>query len=375
VFTISGTIEREIKKYCFSTKKRSDIIKKSSYIHRLFRDSAGVILLAVSVSGAFAQGESNGQPFNNLQSQIDSLQSQIDALLVNGGMPLAMDVNCSNGETIAGAINSVSMISPLTLTVHGTCNENLLITRSNLTLRGSSQSDGIAGTYIAVLASRSASNIVVENMTVRGSFAAIGCIDSAAVLVSNAVLRDSARGVLAFDGGSCRVDNTKVLDNVQGVTVGRNANLTIRGGDLLNNYIGANVFSGGSLAFEASLSIPGKRTQIKGINTGVNVYNNGSLALQAVDIEGHTGAGVTIRFGGVVHTESNDSAKISNNGRGILIGELGILRVVSSTNFSIQNNAGYGVSCVPGSPFVLSNTQLISFSGNSLSDIDPSCFN
>jgi hypothetical protein len=42
----------QINKQFFSTKKNSEIIKKSSYIHRLFRDSAGVILLAVSVSSA-----------------------------------------------------------------------------------------------------------------------------------------------------------------------------------------------------------------------------------------------------------------------------------------------------------------------------------
>ena len=87
-----------------------------------------------------------------LQKQIDEikeqnsdLQQQFDAL--NQFIaPKAIRVDCAAGDTVTGALDSVAdSPAPVTITIVGVCTETVLINRDDVTLQGTSTTDGILG--------------------------------------------------------------------------------------------------------------------------------------------------------------------------------------------------------------------------------------
>src|SRR5688572_171155 len=90
-----------------------------------------------------APAQAPGQPFADLQRQIDDLplgelQRQIDVLAdaVAGlaGAPISVRVDCAAGQRIGDALQSPP--GPLTIEISGTCVEHVLITRDGVSLVG-----------------------------------------------------------------------------------------------------------------------------------------------------------------------------------------------------------------------------------------------
>jgi len=133
-------------------------------------------------------------------------------------MPAEVSVICP-GQTIAQALQTVSG-RPLTITVNGTCTENLLITRDDVTLRGSSGSGTIAGADPALDTIRidGAKRVVIENLTVTGSStggaAGIRGTHGAAFTVRNATIQGAAGvGVAAMYSSHATIDGNTIQSN------------------------------------------------------------------------------------------------------------------------------------------------------------------
>lgn len=322
--------------------------------------------LAASATEASAQGNSsnaNGQPFDALQQQIDALQSQVDNLTAAISLePIEMYVDCSAGDTVNGAISSAGGLpNSLIITISGTCSESVIITRSNITLVGENPSDGISGFY-SVLASRGASHIEVESMTLGGGSIGLGCFSGATVTARNVNIVNSNTGVMALHGGNCDISDSTIIDNSTGLIVGNGSQVWLRGVDVTNSVAsvtnsdtGAIVHTSSNLNLDRSPT-DSSPTTISKFYRGFQIVSNGSVELSQAIIEGNTADGIFVSSGGSVFVTSSANVAIRNNGRhGISIGNLA--NAILSGVVNISNNDGFGLECI--------GTYAISYAGNS----------
>jgi len=309
--------------------------------------------LAASATGANAQGNSsnaNGQPFEALQQQIDALQTQIDSLTAAISLePIEMYVDCSAGDTVSGAIASAGgMPNSLIITVSGTCYESVFIFRSNVTLVGENPSDGISGNF-SILASRGASHIEVESMTLGGGSVGLGCFSGATVTARNVNIVNSGTGVMAFYGGNCDISDSTIDNNGHGLTLGSNSQVWLRGVDVTTSAIsttsnmGANVLTGSSLSLGRSPT-DFSPTTFSNYYRGLQVTANGSVRILQAIFENNVADGIWADSGSSVFFESSSNAEVRNNGRfGISIGNLSSASLNGVLN--ISDNAILGLYC------------------------------
>lgn len=87
----------------------------------------------------------------------------------DAGPPVTLTVNCEQNQSIANALLTGG--AALTITVQGICNENVTITRDDVTLRGDSTTGGSVTALDPALETiliNGAQRIVIENLTVTG---------------------------------------------------------------------------------------------------------------------------------------------------------------------------------------------------------------
>lgn len=282
----------------------------------------------------------NGKPFQDLQIQIDALQAQINALSSGSVGPIELHVDCGIGESISDALNSVAgNDSEVVVNVSGLCLEDVIITRDDVTIRGTNASSKIQGTF-AVSARRGASRINVENITLTGAYAALSCFSGAAVTATNVTLENSARGVLSFFQGSCNVIDSLIAGNNQGLTVGDNSNINLQGSVVENSNTGANVYGNSSLSTSAS-SLNATST-FRNNRLAMQVYSNG--ALRPVNLEVvNNDVGVRIFGNSTLFMESNSNVYIGYNDQtGLYFGNMS--SSIINSGLIIENN-GIGISC------------------------------
>jgi hypothetical protein len=338
-----------------------------------------ILVLLMSLSGTLiaqsnSQGSSNGQPFIDLQNQVSILQEQIDTLsAIISQNTIEIDVDCAAGDSVSGAISSVGdALNPLEITIIGTCFESVFIFRDNVTLRGQAPSDGISGNY-GVLASRGASHIVVESLTLEGSTAALACVNGANITARNVNLTNSGIGVLALMDGNCEINDSSISENGQGLTIITNGNVWLRGVDVThsgaNSYTtGANIYNNGSLSLTQSTA-DGSHTLISGFDTGLNVFAGGTVRLTRAIIENNTLAGIDVKSGSSLFVEPISDVYVRNNGTGISIDNLATAHL--NNNLQVTDNL-LGLEC-SGSHSIYEFLAPAIIANNTQGDISPSC--
>ncbi|MDP3522303.1 MAG: hypothetical protein Q8S02_16955 [Hydrogenophaga sp.] len=322
------------------------------------------------VSPVFSQGQ-GGQPFQNLQNQIDNLQAQIDAIqLGSSNAPINLAVDCNNGETINGALASVGgAANQLNIEITGECMEQVVLRRSDVHLQGVSPDAGITGNF-ALFAVDGASNISADSLTLDGGLAALACLDNAAVVGSNLVLENSNSGVLAHFGGACDIRDSIVQNNNQGMSVGTNGVVDAKGVTVqYSSGAAANVYTGGSLTLNASAA---GASRVNNNAMGLSIFANASLRPVNVVIEDNQSSGISLFGGGTLFIESNASGGLivqNNSGHGIIIQPLSTAYFAGQV--SLNNNEGYGLVCV--GVHSAGAVENVLAAGNALGDITSSC--
>ncbi|MBU2097432.1 MAG: hypothetical protein KKD00_01625 [Gammaproteobacteria bacterium] len=322
------------------------------------------------VSPVFSQGQ-GGQPFQDLQNQIDDLQAQIDAMLTgNSTAPINLAVDCNNGESINSALASVGGArNQLNIEITGECIEQVILTRSNVHLQGVSADAGITGNY-ALFALNGASNISADSLTLDGGFAAFACLENAAMSGSNLVLENSGNGVLAHSGGACEITDSILQNNNQGMSIGTNGVVDAKGVIVQDNSgTAANVYTGGSLTLNASAAGP---SLIRNNRYGLSNFANGSLRPLSVVIENNQSIGINLFSGGALVMDSYVSGGLvvqNNNGHGIIVQPLSTASFRGDVN--LNNNAGMGLVCI--GVHSAEGVQNILAAGNTNGDISGNC--
>ena len=259
------------------------------------------------------------------------------------GVPVENDitVDCNLGQTISSALESIPG-RPLIITVRGICNENIILTRDDVTLKADANAGGgIFGPdqnkdAILIKGSRA----VLTGMDISGGYNAVRVTGDATI--KGCTLHNAfVRGVWVFHGGRALLDNNTIKKNQrQGVFVeGSQATL-------LNNTITEN----GS----AGVQVQGSGFARIGIPDDNITVGPGKTPYAKNYISKNGGTGILVQFSASAIVGGND---ITGNGTnyanfwnqyGVFAGDNGMLEIVGGNNIS-DNIAGGVVTARNGS--------------------------
>jgi hypothetical protein len=238
-----------------------------------------------------------------------------------------LNVHCgqkSAPTTIGQALKMLNPEGPNTLTVYGTCNENVAITTfDNLTLQaapsGATINDASGGTADVIII-KDSTRITIQGFTINGG----------------------GEGILCFDHSLCRLNgNTIQGSSGAGVRLSR-ARATFTGNVIQNHsYVGLQV-SNASQAYTNGDMIQGNSSG------GVLVGNGSFLVASATTVQGNSSIGVVIgtnstlfSTGGNVITGNGDTGVL------VLSASVGTFNngdVITANGYGLAEYGGNGVS-------------------------------
>lgn len=251
-------------------------------------------------------------------------------------------VDCGKGQTISAALERGDSRKPLVLIVRGICNENVTISRDDVTLQGDPASGGTingpssgSAVYLAgahrVLIDRlsirggttaisvfGGSNVAISNSDVQyASSQGIGVIGASAVNVTNCSVQNNARSGIGMEQASVTITNSQIsLNSGNGVRADRNSSVVVSG-----STINSNAFSGVTLV-KSEAGIGGTTITANGTNAsqasrhGINATSS-NVTMNNTTIQGNMGHGVLAVLGGSVSVGSGSVT--GNTGNGVFL--------------------------------------------------------
>ena len=223
---------------------------------------------------------------------------------------LVIDVNCASGDGIARALDRPNVLDRrMVIVVNGTCAENVVIERDDVTLKAAGSGGGVAptnGASPAILV-RSARRVTLENLAVSGGNYGILATDGAFVTVRGGSVRSAVQhGIVVDDGASLLVDQGTIETNGQ-----------------------TGIFADGARARVVNSNIRGNGL------SGVAAIRAGSAVLGSQDAAGNVCCGNLIEsntFDGVTIADSSMATLFGNTiqGNGATNGRFGVLAVHES---------------------------------------------
>lgn len=343
-----------------------------------------------------------------------------------GPGPQEVVVDCPS-ESVNQALEATADAPMVTITIEGTCEEAVTISRNEVTLQGASTSDGLTAPTVDdnVLTLDGAEGIHLESMTVSGGGAGI-VASAGSSFAGDALSVDGSVWVgISVETNSYGVVTNTALDGT-GIGASNSGSLSFNGGTISNAAVGAGTGGAASLDISDTLITgstfhgveagSGSTIQLSNVTVedgsgqGVFAYENSFIGLydgvviqnnaqgglgvngasvaaeQAVLITGNTGGpavggfyGATITLNGVIEDNQGDGFSMSGGSTLSLFGATvqdnggnGISLVDTSITFGngndIKNNGGMGVFCAPSPSVAMISSPgpnaFASYSGN-----------
>ena len=274
-------------------------------------------------------------------------------------------VKCDKGKTIAKALKKGNKRKPLVIIVRGTCKENVLITRDDVTLRGDKDVGGTveaANPDVDTILIRGARRVELDNLTVKGASNASGVEGSQGAsfaVAYNSVIRENRNGVVVSRGSRGTIEESTVKDNSRdgvlvfagtafvsnstiesngrvGINVVQGGSINLRGNDVLNN--GEIIPAPGFAIGRATARINGGNTFRENGTAGIAV-NQGVLAQFGTDTIQENGADGIFANSASVGLQS---AVITGNGQnGIHLFLHSVLSIGGTSR--IEDNTFHGI--------------------------------
>lgn len=265
------------------------------------------------------------------------------------GMNLKVDCSRKSEETfptISAALKKLNPTGPNTVTVSGTCNENLLIQSfDRLTLISTTNAkinDASAGSSPVVFIFDSRS-VTVQGFTISGGNNGVFC-DTASVcyLTGNTVVGAlGQQGVGVADGSIAFLSSNVIQHNSQrGLTVGGGSR-AYSDMDRFDSNGDVGVFAiSGAYFFAINSSF-----QNNGSN-GVVVSDHSTIRLGSCTISGNEGIGVRLQSGSEARFDASPGASTvtANGGNGVFVGDLSFAFFGEGGNIT-GNLGGLDVAC------------------------------
>jgi hypothetical protein len=248
---------------------------------------------------------------------------------------LSTTVNCP-GDSIAGAIEAGFDA----ITLNGTCTENVVIRRDDITIQG----DG-NDTVVGQLWVEGARRVTIQNLTITGGPEnGIMAINGAIVTAANLLIENVPHvGVNLGRNASVVVENVTIRGANFGVSVGDSGSVIVTGSLIEQIALnGVDVFNGGV----ANLN----QVTVRNATTGVAAYGNAYVEVVGSLIENSGDTGISLHRG--ADSLLTGSTIQNNSGSGIL---LDTNCSAFGGDLTIVGNAGVGVGVVQESTAVLDN--------------------
>lgn len=294
-----------------------------------------------------------------LQSQIDQLRAR------SGGSGGSAIVDCSSGGLVSQALAS----GAAHITVRGTCNESLDVTRDDVTLQGEPGAtihgpDSTVNT-IDVRANR----VTIDGLTVTGGRNGITGLGAANLTVRNCTAQSTGRtGISFLNGSSGTVDGCLVQSNARdGVSVD-GAQATIVNSTITSNARNGVLVANGAtsrVGLTDRLAAAGNTITQNG-STGVSVVQGSTATIAMNTITGNGTNSSLPRFGIAVSLAvasiAGGNTISDNGGQGVFAGTgssvlLGDLNTGLTTVNTISNNGNPaspgGVQAFVGSTMIV----------------------
>ncbi len=343
--------------------------------HRKIKSLSSIGIFAICVTLATSAAASpNGKPFKKIAKQIKSINSQIETVnetvdmlstqiddintVINNQVltnsPVSADVDCTVGQTIGAVIDTyTNSNAQLTINISGVCNEAVFVLRDNVSLIGVTPDAGISTTspyFGAVTVSQGAKLVEIKALSLYGPSYGLIVTKNSQAAVTEVNASAGLYAVLSLDNAVLDITSSVIHDSQIGLLASRNGVISVSGSTISNNNTGGLASLGGMMNVftTAPSGLPTTPVNFDGNVFGLNAAMEGKLAVT--------------------------SATISNGTFGVLLSSTGFARINNSsiTNMSLAgvsvqkaasaffNNGNYfvnnasGVSCVPGSNYVVS---------------------
>jgi hypothetical protein len=293
-------------------------------------------------------------------------------------------VDCAAGDTIARALTRGDDRKSLTILISGTCNENVVINRSDIKLAAAAPGATVSGSDATLDTLRvTGSRVTIDGITVTGGRNGITADSAAGLIVQNALVQGTGRsGIVYAHGASGTVDNVTVIGNARdgiaidaasaaiinsqvrqnsrhGIGVFTNGSARI-GLDYLGNAggntVSANGFAGihivfGSAAVIAMNQVTGNGTSADpiAIRAGINVTSATADIIGGNTISGNLGTGVNLVRSTAIFADPQFGFSTTNtvSGNGTPAAQGGVVAFLGSSvtirDATISGNTGSGV--------------------------------
>jgi hypothetical protein len=264
-----------------------------------------------------------------------------------------VNVDCSSSNpqafhSINAALNTLNRVGPNTITVSGTCQENVaLLQRDRLTIQAAAGHvatiENAADPPVSTLYIAGSHNIVLNNLVIQGGSPALYISDSSsAALVQNCTVQNSVADGLDIDGESEGLIQNSTIKN--------------------NSAVGIFISNESQLGFG---TFPTQRIRITGNGFGAGGNGSGGLAIDGspvqlnfgvLTVDGNVGAGISMDGGRLqlYGGDANSPGVIENNDVGLSMSDAASATIWSA--FRTQNNGSTGISVGGASSITLIST-------------------
>ena len=278
----------------------------------------------------------------------------------SAAQPQSFTVDCSKGQTIAAALDRGDERKPLVLTVQGTCNESVTISRDDVTLQGDPKLGGAVNgpaanaSTINIIANR----VTIDRLTVTGGGHGVSVHGAFNAVIRNSVIQNNGQNGIFVLVGHARIDGSTIQ-------YAGSHGVSLQGGNVLlsNNLIQYNAVAGVHLEQSSTVNAVGNTVSYNGSN-GAELRTNSQGTFTANTINGNgtrpateagSRNGIHVRYS---HASIADGNNIAYNAVG---GVASYASVVEVLNSAITGNVVNGLSATLGSSLSVTGSTI---SGN-----------
>ncbi len=254
-------------------------------------------------------------------------------------------VDCSKGQTISAALERGTARKPLSVTVKGTCYEQVTITRDDVTLQGDPESGGTVGgpdssTDVIVV---TGNRIRLENLTITGGNNGIRVGGAFNVALHKIMVLDAANHGVLIRAGDVTITSSQVRQaGVDGLHLQRQASARIVESVFDKNHGAGIIAQQGSTLSASSCVIDYNVSNGIRIMTGSEATLIDNLVLRNGD------DGIIAFLGSIMDLQGNEV--FANRGSGVVGNANATLQMVGVHTYS---NHGDGIVLIRGSKLIL----------------------
>ena len=285
-----------------------------------------------------------------IPQRVAELEARL-AALEGSSAPQVVEVDCSAGGSVMAALaEAAGRSAPLTIGVRGTCTEQVVVSRDDVSIVGWSPGAGLQGltSTSPVISVRGGQRLRLSALSLQGGSSALDVGSGASVNASSLQITGATYGV-SVSNASVELRGSTIADSgVFGVTAKAGSSVTV-----LTSTIRDSGFHG-VMVTAASLRL-GQSVVESNSGGGIFGWAGAMVTIESGTIRDNVGGGLGLQGGATVHFEGTSLiAGNGSSGIGLFFGSSANIRGVT-----VENNAQSGVSAGGGSVVLFGGAAIV----------------